>query len=76
MFKTPHLEYRAQYSFPGGTETKQEVKREPVMPPGVETEQGVTKIQVIPPIIITRTISIFNTSECTTMLNKQLYKNS
>jgi hypothetical protein len=45
MFKTPHLEYRAQYSFPDGTETKQEVKREPVMPPGVETEQGVTKIQ-------------------------------
>jgi hypothetical protein len=53
MFKTPHLKYRAQYSCPEGTETKQEVKREPVMPPGVEMEQRVKKIQVIPPIIIT-----------------------
>jgi hypothetical protein len=76
MFKTPHLEYKAQYSCPEGTETKQEVKREPVMPPGVETEQIVKKIQVIPPIIITRTVSIFNSSECTTMLNTHLYKNS
>ena len=58
MFKTPHLKNRAQYSCPEGTETKQEVKREPVMPPGVEMEQRVIKIQVIPPIIITRTVSI------------------
>ena len=76
MFKMSHLENTAQYSCPEGTETKQEVKREPVMPPGVETEQSVNKIYVIPPIIITRTVSILNTSECTTMLNKHLYKNS
>jgi hypothetical protein len=38
---------------------------------GVETEQTVKQIQVI-----TRTVSILNTSECTTMLNKYLYKNS
>jgi hypothetical protein len=58
MFKTPHLKYRAQYSCPEGTETKQEVKREPDMPPGVEMEQRDKKIQVIPPIIIIPTVSI------------------
>jgi len=69
MFKTP-MEYRAQYSCPEGTETKQEVKREPVMPLGVETEQRVKTIQVIPPIIITRTVNMLNTSEYTTIFNK------
>ena len=76
MFKMSHLENRAQYSCPEGTEKKQEVKKRTSHVTCVETEQSVKKIQVIPPIKITRTVSILNTSECTTILNKQLYKNS